>query len=362
MATTTFSASHPLAVKVWSRKAYNDAVKNTLYGKLIGRSDRSIIQVKDELKKGEGDRIRFRIRLLPTGIGVQDSETLEGTEEGLDYRYFDINLGEKRKAFKVELNLSEQRTMANVRQDQKDAMSEWIEEYLDTTMFEYMAGAAQGPGGASKYHPSGPLGGNAILAPSGDRIIYGGSANTSKADIEAGDTFKLTDLDKARERITRASPTMRKGMFDGKASWVCIISPEQVTSLRTNTNAGQWLDIQKAAMMGGKVDSNPIWDAALGVYNDFILVESTRVPRFYDYGSGSVEAHRALILGAQAGCVAYGQDADEKGRVKTKEKEIDYGKHLGLGATFIWAMAKTRFSDQSDFGVFALDTAAKPAV
>lgn len=363
MSSTSFSASHPLAVKVWSRKAYNDAVKNTLYGKLLGRSDTAVVQVKDELKKSEGDRITFRIRSLPTGVGVQDDETLEGTEEGLDYQNFAINLGEKRKAFKVALNLSEQRTMANVRQDQKDAMTEWEEEYLDTTFFEYLSGAGQGAGGASKYHPSGALGGNALQAPSADRIIYGGTGVTAANALAVGDTFKLTDLDKVAERILRASPTMRKATFDGKKMWVCIISPEQVTSLRTNTNTGQWLDIQKAAMQGGKVDSNPIWSDALGVYNDFLLVKSTRTPRFTNYGAGgNVEAHRALILGAQAAVVAYGQDADEKGRVKTKEKEIDYGKHLGIGATFIWAMAKTRFSNQSDFGVFCLDTAAKPAV
>jgi N4-gp56 family major capsid protein len=155
---------------------------------------------------------------------------------------------------------------------------------------------------------------------------------------------------------------MRAGSFEGKKKFICIISPEQVTALRQNTNTGQWLDIQKAAMQGGKVDGNPIMDGSLGIYNDFILVENTRVPQFNDYGSGQVQAHRALILGAQAAVVAFGHNADEKGRVKTKEKEMDYGKHLGIGSTFIWAMQKTRFADQSDFGVFCLDTAAAPAV
>jgi N4-gp56 family major capsid protein len=362
MATTNFPAGHPLAAKVWARKAHADAVKGTLYGKLLGRGSDAIVQLQDDLKKSKGDSIVFPIRALPTGIGVQDDETLEGTEEGLDYRNFSVSLGEKRKAFKVQLNLSEQRTMLNVRKDQKDTMKEWEEEYIDTTFFEYLSGAGFGTAGASKFHPSGALGGNALLAPSADRIVYGGTGNAAKADIDATDTFKLTDLDKVAERISRASPTMRKGDFDGKRLYVAIISPEQKTALRTNTNTGQWLDIQKAAMMGGQVKDNPIWSSALGVYNDFLLVESTRVPRFTDYGGGSVQAHRALILGAQAAVAAYARDGDEKGRVKVVEKEIDYGKHLGLGATWIWAMQKTRFSGQSDFAVFCLDTAAAPAV
>ncbi|TKD50574.1 N4-gp56 family major capsid protein [Sphingomonas baiyangensis] len=360
MASTNFPASHPLAVKVWARKAFADAVKATTYGKLTGKSDRAIVQVKDELKK-EGDRIRFRIRMLPTGIGVQDNETLEGKEEGLDYKHFDLNLGEKRHAFQVDLNLSENRTMANVREDMKAAQQEWLEEYLDTTFFEVLSGAGTGPGGVSKYHPSGMLGGNPLLAPSADRIVYGGTGVAAKAALQATDIMTLTVLDKLAERAKLASPTMRKGLFDGKQAWVAILHPWQVTSLRTNTSTGQWLDIQKAAMMGGKVSDNPIWGAALGMYHDIILVESTRIQTFSDYGAGgNVRAARGLLLGAQAGVVAHGVGADDKGRTKVVEKEKDYGKYLGSGMTMIWGMSKVRFEGQSDFGVFAFDTAAAP--
>lgn len=361
MAGTSFLADSPHAVKLWARKAHNDSVKTTMYGMLSGSSDRAIVQTRDEIKS-EGDRIRFRLRMLPTGIGVQDAEVLEGTEEGLEYKHFDINLGEKRKAFKVELNLSEQRTKADVRGDMKAALEEWCEEYYDTTFFEYLSGVAMGLNGASKFHPTGPLGGNALFPPSTDRIIYGGNA-TAANNVDATDVFDLRVLDKARERIARVSPTMRKGKFGGKNLWTCVISPEQVTSLRTNTSTGQWLDLQKSAMQGGKVDDNPIWNAALGVYNDFMLVESTRIPIFQNFGAGAnVQAHRALILGAQAAVTCHGIKTDDKGRLKVVEKEIDYGKHLGLGATFVWGMAKSRFNDQSDFGVFAVDTAAAPAV
>jgi N4-gp56 family major capsid protein len=126
--------------------------------------------------KGEGDRVRFRLRSLPTGLGVQDDETLEGKEEGLDYKYFDLNLGEKRHAIKVDLNLSAQRSMANVRQDAKDALNEWVEDYIDTTFFEYLTGATAVAASAfGKYH-SAALGGNTLNAPTANRIIYGGTA------------------------------------------------------------------------------------------------------------------------------------------------------------------------------------------
>ena len=361
MSSTKFASTSAHAIKIWARKAFNDAVKTTLYGKLTGKSDRSIVQVKTELKT-EGDRVRFALRALPTGTGVEEDETLEGNEEGLDFKYFDLNLGEKRHAIKVDLNLSAQRTMFDVRAEAKEALQEWIEEYLDTTFFEYRTGAGRGTAGASKYHTS-ALGGNALLAPSTDRIVYGGTGISAKASLTASDVMSLTTLDKVAERVKLANPTMRKANFGGKTGWVVILHPWQVTDLRKNTNAGQWLDIQKAAMMGGKVTDNPLFSEALGVYRDFVLVESTRVPTFTDYGAGgNVNAARALVLGAQAAVVAHGKGADEKGVLKLAERTFDYGKRYGVAATLIWGMAKSRFDTQSDFATYAVDTAATALV
>lgn len=357
MSSTKFTSASAHAIKIWARKAFADAVKTTLYGKLTGSSDRSIVQVKTELKN-EGDRVRFALRALPQGLGVEEDETLEGNEEGLDFKYFDLNLGEKRHAIKVDLNLSAQRTMFDVRAEAKTALQEWLEEYLDTTFFEYLTGAGQGVAGASKYHKN-PLGGNALLAPSADRIVYGGTGVTAKNALTAADEMDLTVLDKLAERVKLASPTMRKANFGGKTGWVVIMHPWQVTSLRKNTNTGQWLDIQKAAMMGGKITDNPLFSEALGMYRDFVLVESTRVPTFSDYGAGgNVNAARALCLGAQSAVVAHGKDTDDRGVMKLAERTFDYGKRYGVAATLIWGLGKSRFSDQSDFATFAVDTAA----
>jgi N4-gp56 family major capsid protein len=363
MSSLKFTSASNHAIKIWARKAFNDAVKTTLYGKLTGSSDRSVVQVKTELKN-EGDRVRFALRALPAGLGVQEDETLEGNEEGLEFKYFDLNLGEKRHAIKVDLNLSAQRTMFDVRAEAKEALQEWIEEYLDTTFFEYLTGSGKGATTAiSKYHANGVLGGNSLLAPSSDRIVYGGTGVSAKAALTASDVMSLTTLDKIAERVKLASPTMRKANFGGKTGWVVILHPWQVTDLRKNTNAGQWFDIQKAAMTGGQITGNPIFSESLGMYRDFVLVESTRVPTFSDYGAGAnVNAARALVLGAQAAVVAHGKGVDEKGVMKLAERTFDYGKRYGVAATLIWGMAKSRFDSQSDFATFAVDTAATALV
>lgn len=371
MSTTNFTSASALAVKLWARKTFNDSVKTTLYGQLVGNSDTSIIQRKDELSKGEGDRIRFRIRSLENGDGgAEEDDTLEGNEDGLDYSYFDMTLGERRKAFKVDLNLSAQRTMIDVRADAKDAIEEWTQEYLDTTFLEYLSGAGYGAPNAaiaalgtytSRYHKkNGNLGGNAIVAPSANRIVYGGTGNISPATVVVGDTMTLAVVDKVVEQAKRNTPTMRKASFGGKRYWVMILSPEQVTSMRTNTNAGQWLDITKAQLQGGK--ENLFAGEMLGIYRDVIFVESTRTYRYLGGAGVNVEIHRALFCGAQAAVTSSGGQTDGWGRMKLAERTFDYGKRYAVAATFIWGLAKARFLNQSDFGVIAVDTAAKSAV
>jgi N4-gp56 family major capsid protein len=357
MANTFFSALDPLTVKLWSRIIHRDAVKTTLYGKLMGTAATSIVQRRDDLKKSRGDRIRFPIRLLSDDTGVQDSETLEGREEGLEFRDFDLLLGEKRKATKVELNLSEQRTMVDVREEAAEQVREWCEDYLDTTFMEYLTGRGQGPGGASKYHPSGALGGNTINTFAADRQVFGGTA-TSLATLVAGSTMSARVIDKCIDMAKLATPMMRKANFNGRKAYVCILHPWQISALRTDAATAGWFDLNKAVTQGG--GSSPIMEEALAVYRDVIILESTRVPTFLAGAGNDVPAATGVFLGAQAAVTGHGSGTNDKGVLRMTEKLTDYDKYHGLAVTLIWGMQRTRFAGQSDYAAIAINTAAAP--
>lgn len=351
MSTTQIPSGHSLAEKVWAKKAYLDAVKETLYGKLSGTKESSIIQIKDELQKSAGDRARFRLRGLPSGTGVEGSETLEGKEEGLDYSYMDLFINQKRHAHKTDLGMNKQRVDFNLRTECKEAQKEWWEEYIDESMFRTMSGDT-----------TFTFAGNNGTAPTSERLLYGGDA-TQKSEIVADDKFDLSLIDRALVKAKLSSPHMRKGSFGGKSAFVCILHPFQVHDMRTNTSTGQWLDIQKAAMQGGKVSDNPIWSEALGVYNGVILVENTRVRTYTDYGAGSVHAARALLLGAQAGAVAFGRGFSGASRMKWAERTFDFGDKFAVAASMIWGIKKSVFAGAGndgtqDFATISIDTAA----
>jgi N4-gp56 family major capsid protein len=106
---------------------------------------------------------------------------------------------------------------------------------------------------------------------------------TAEVSLSATDTFTLELIDYAVETaLTGGSSGDQIPLVPiriGKEKkYVMFLHPYQVTDLRTNTSTGQWLDIQKAAMSGGKVGNNPIFTGALGEYNGVVLHQNTRVP------------------------------------------------------------------------------------
>ena len=90
MAVSTYGVNHPLAVKLWSKKLFQQALRETYFSRFLGKTADSLIQWKDETKKSAGDRVRVGLRMQLSGAGVQGDDTLEGNEEALT-TYTDYN-------------------------------------------------------------------------------------------------------------------------------------------------------------------------------------------------------------------------------------------------------------------------------
>jgi len=139
-----------------------------------------------------------------------------------------------------------------------------------------------------------------------------------------------------------------------------FLHPYQVTNLRGGAAAlGTWTDIQKAAMTGGLVDRNPIFTGALGVYNGVILHESTRVtPGVANTTSiTATNCRRAVLCGAQAVSLAFGQDNSDE-QMTWVEEFFDYGNQLGVSAGCIFGLKKNVFNS-TDFGTIVGTTKAR---
>jgi N4-gp56 family major capsid protein len=344
---TSFGVNDALAVKVWAKKLFVDALKETKADKFMGTSSSSLIQVRDELAKSAGDRITVGLRMQLTGAGVQGDGTLEGNEESLTTYSDAVYIDQLRHAVRSGGKMSEQRVTFSIRNESKMGLQDWYADHIDTAFFNQICGY-------TLETDTRNTGNQAPIAPDTTRRIWAtGTDDTTQA---AGNEFTLRLIDVAVERASTLSPTIRPLTIGGEKKWVCFLHPYQVYDLRTNTNTGQWLDIQKAALMGGNESKNPIYTGALGEYNSTILHMDKRVTQgITNAGVAKTTVRRAAFCGAQAAVFAYGGDGGQE--MTWVEELFDYKNRLGVSAGMIWGLKKTMFNSL-DFGALTISTYA----
>ena len=90
---TVYGVNDAEAVKLWSKKLDHEVLKKVHYKDFMGMGSDSLVQIKNDLTKPPGDRIRTILRMQLTGRGVQE-ESLEGKEERLATYTDDIIINE----------------------------------------------------------------------------------------------------------------------------------------------------------------------------------------------------------------------------------------------------------------------------
>lgn len=356
MATTEYGVNHPMAVKHWSADLMKEALKRTFALRFMGKDKNSLVQIKTELNKNAGDRIRFGLRQQLQGDGIAGDGTLEGNEEALSIYTDNVFIDQLRHAVRSEGKMSEQRVPFEVRAEARDGLADWWADRIDEAFFNQLAGN-------TRISDNKRTGSQAALEPDADHVIFhsqaAGSSHANESLITAGDTFDLSVIDLCREKAVLGSPNPIRPLRMGSDEYFCMfLHPYQVYDLRTSTSTGQWLDIQKAAMQGGNVTKSPIFTGALGMYNGVVLHEATRIPAGSTSASASsgIPVRRAVFCGAQAAAVAFGRRSG-KNTYSWREELFDYGNQLGVAAGSIWGLKKTRFNG-SDFAALTVSTAA----
>lgn len=353
MAATSYGVNHPLAVKLWSKKLFHESLKSTFFGKFMGEGSDNLIQIKSETSKGAGDKITIGLRMQLSGAGTLGDDTLEGNEEALTTYNDSVYIDQLRHAVISGGKMSEQRVPFSVREEARMGLQDWFSGRMDTAMFNQL-------GGNSSETDTRLTGNQAATAPT--LLLLGGQgakahADTTETSLSPTTThaLQLRDLDAAVARAKTLTPMIRPLMVKGKPHYVCFLHPNQVHQLRGQTSSGQWADIQKAAMMGGDVSGNPIFDGSLGVYNGVILHESAYVP----VSTKGADYRRGIFCGAQAGVVAFGQ-GNSPNSMSWDEELFDYGNKLGVSAGAIFGIKKTVFNS-SDFSVITIPSWAPAA-
>ncbi|AGF74959.1 phage related protein [Bartonella australis AUST/NH1] len=372
MTETRVGINDPMAVRAWSKLLNQEVSKSIPIASLIGKDSNSIIQLKDETNKASGDTMTFGLRVQLFGDGITEGQALEGKEEALQFLTDRLVINELVHAVRVknEGTIDQQRVLHNLRTEAKNGLVDWYADRLSMMFFMqvcgYTAETINFEGRTITIKPV-HYGFNEPTPPTDKRVVY---PNGKKADekLEANDVFNLTLIDKAVERAKLANPKIRPVRVDGESVYVLYLHPTQVTQLRTNTEAGQWLDITKAIYNGSR-SKNPIYSGSLGMYNGVILRETEHVTEGVESGKSKnivKNVRRAVLLGAQSAVIAFGKDR-EATRYKLVEELFDYEREFGVAAKTIIGMKKARFcapgdaQGAQDFATIVIPTYGEPA-
>lgn len=357
MAVTTYGVNDDLAVKLWAKKLAVEALKATAIAPLIGTSADSIIHRKEELSKGPGDKITFGLRVQLSGDGVTEGETLEGNEEALTTYSDSVVINELSHAVRVRNkgSIDQKRVPFNLRDEAKSGLRDWYAKRMSVSFFNQVCGYTAET--RTKY-----TGLQATVAPSTGRKIICEAGSSNDEDLDSNDLMTLKWLDYAKELAQTSSATpgpIRPIMIGGEEKYVVYLHPYQVTDLRTDAStAGNWFDIQKAALQGGQASKNPIYTGALGEYNGMILRSSYDVAQGVNSSTGAAisTVRRAVFLGAQAAALGFAEDTDANS-YNWVEELFDYERELGVSAQAMFGLKKCRFNSV-DFGVITLSSYA----
>lgn len=366
MARTVIGAGDAKAVKRYSAFLAVDVGRQSYFNRKfmgVGEEAQTPIQTLPHLENDAGDQISYDLVMQLKMKPVQGDGILRGKEEDLKFYTDSLYIDQLRGGVNTGGKMTRKRTIHDLRKIARVRQGEWWSRLFDETIFQYLSGAR---GINADYIEETSFAGyasNPLVAPDASHILYGNDA-TAKNNVDSGDGMSLALIDRAVARAetmgggTSGIPALQPCMIDGEEHYVVVMHPWQEYSLRTNTSAGQWIDIQKAAA-ASEGRNNPLFKGGLGLYNNVVLHKHKGVVRFNDYGSGTnVNAARALFMGRQAGVVAFGSPGTGL-RFDWNEEVEDRGNQVVITTGSIFGVKKTAFTIDSvsrDFGVIALDT------
>ena len=366
MSKTVIGVGDAKAVKRYSGMLALDVPREMYWGpRFIGKGENAqapIVQLT-ELENDAGEEIKFDLVMQLSQQPVEGDNKQAGTEEKLSFYSDSVYIDQQRGGVNSGGKMTRKRTLHKLRKIAKDRQVEWWARLMDETIFIYLSGA-RGVN-ADFIYPTSWTGraNNALAAPDSYHIRYAGG--NTKATIDSNDLMSLAEVDAVMVKVkqmgggTTGIPRMMPIQIDGEKHFVLVMNPQQASDMRTATAAGTWLDLQKN-LYSGSAKNNPIAKGGLGVYNNVVLHEHDAVIRFSDYGASTpavLPAARALLLGRQAGAIAFGSPGGSMMRYQWHEEEDDRGNEVVITSSCIWGFTKSTFNSL-DFGVFALDTYA----
>ena len=315
MASLGISTNDPVTKKLWDEMSFREVRKDAFISKYMGPSSDSLIYEKTNLKKGEGDRIRFTIfpRVEAPVITGSSGQSLEGKEGKIEWFTHDVNLEEYKTGFRYKTGLDEHRPFFSISDENARALDRWGSEIMDDLWFDAIQSAPTREILAGAVANVDALTVNDKLGP----ITIRRCAALAKAGFASGSNARTTY-------------PFQMVMVNGKKYFVLLVHPYACYDMKNNA---EYQGYVKEARERSK--ENPIFQDAVAVIDNVIVIEHENI--LIKRNVGGVYYCTGVLLGAGSSVWAWGK------RPVVIDKSWGYDEERGVGRKFIAKTEKVKF-------------------
>lgn len=329
---TQFLTNDALTRKRWANDLFRVMLKTVEFNDLIGTGTESIIQMRTELAKGQGDVIKFGIRRPLSGEGIVGTDTVEGNEEKLLFNDFSMTIEELNHAVDTGGRMEQQRVPYDLMVEGKNALQDWWADKLSDYVINTLCGN-------SNFTIAGKTFAQACTEPdTGHKMTVN---DVTEASLTSADVLDLSFLDRMKQRAeipASGCDKIRPLKMGGKNYYRVIVHNYVFDALRRNTNVGQWGDMLRA------VNKLQVPNVEIE-YNGMLVSKSERVPQMY------TNVYRCVLLGAQSACFAWGGAGESNSSVMSfVPYERDAKRYVMIRGGGIFGCKKVFFNSK-DYGV-----------
>lgn len=336
-----------LNAQKWDSDFFRTYIQTSPFKPLMGTDENSVIQVKEDLSKGDGDSISIALVNRLTNTATTGSTVMEGNEEDMTSRSMRIYINKRRNAVRV-AEIEEYKSAIDLRNAGRATLLDWaMEDTRDLTI------TALGSLNGTAFVDRTAAIGDAWLVDNVDRTVFGayaagGSAGGTDLSADLGqldttsDLFNVTALDAMILRAKVCSPKIRpmRDAGNNKRYYVAFANPHAFKNLRDS------IDTEVLATTVVQMEASKLFEGGDILWNGCIVKEVDEIPIYSNIGNSNAEVTPVYLCGAQAVAYAYGR------RFKTITKVFDYEDKAGIAIDGIYGVRKIIFgtSATSDTG------------
>lgn len=325
-----------LVVQQWESKYITEYYQGLqAFKPLMGTGEGSVIQVKEDLTKKEGDSITVAMVNRLQNAATTGSSVLEGNEEDLVSRSMRIYVDKRRNAVRVS-EMAGQKSAIPLLDAGRATLLDWsIEDTRDLII------KALGSIDGTNFEDRTQAGADAWVAANSDRIVFG-AASAGFTDLSAdlalldttSDLFNTTMLDAMILKAKTCSPKIApmRDEKNGRRYYVVFANPYAFKTLRDSIISSGALTNTPSEM-----ENSAIWEGGDLHWNGAIVKEVDNIPIYGGLGTSSANVTPVYLAGAQALAIAWAR------RWKTFTEEFDYGDKQGVAVDGIYGVRKLIF-------------------